>query len=101
MALIDPAKFADQFTEAAKRADGQVVEEPQLILKCVDHGLQLLPVCILTRRNGLADTRHPVAQPDIACLTARVAELGEATVLLGDDEPRRCRRGLSRSHSLK
>jgi len=49
-------------------------------------GLQLVPVCILTGRNGLAYARQPIAEPDVAGLTAGVAELGKATVLLRDDD---------------
>src|SRR5207302_4111880 len=32
--------------------------------------LQLVPACILTSRHGLADTRQPIPQADVACFAA-------------------------------
>src|SRR5436309_3891915 len=64
-------------------------------------GLQLVPVGILTSRDGLAYTRQAVTQADVACLTAGVAELSEAAIFPGDDELWRRRWKLGSGHSLK
>jgi hypothetical protein len=46
-----------------------------------------------------ADARQSVAQPDVTCLSASVAEFGEAAVLPGHDELRRPQGRLVGDHS--
>jgi hypothetical protein len=61
------------------------------VIGCV--GVALMPVSVVTGRQGLATARWAVASPQIAVAAARVAERGNASVFLGDDEVK----GLSRA----
>ena len=51
---------------------------------------ELAPVRVLSGRDRLAHARHAVAQANVAGIAARIAELGEQSVLPGDDELSRC-----------
>jgi hypothetical protein len=45
-------------------------------------GFQARPVGIIPRREGFPDARGAVTDPNIAVASARIAELGEASVFL-------------------
>ena len=51
--------------------------------------LQMEPMGIALRGEGLPDTRRAIAQPNIAVTSAGIAELGKAPVLVGHDKIRR------------
>lgn len=49
-------------------------------------GFDLLPVSLMTGRQGLAHARRAIANPHVAVAAARIAELGKALVFRGDDK---------------
>jgi hypothetical protein len=54
-------------------------------LAAVEGRFEFVPVGVVPSGEGLADAGRPVAQPDVAVAADGVAELDEASVLLGDE----------------